>query len=265
MEPEVLAGGIANAGAVVRVGDAVLRPATAATPDIHALLRALHDAGFDGVPSPIALEPDGRERLTYLPGDVPQPPYPAWAQEDAALASVAALLRRFHDAQSGLPAPADAAWSTELADPAPGPDAVLCHDDVCLENVVFRHGRAVALIDLDFVAPGRRTWDLASLARMCVPMDRPESAARLGWRQRDAPARLRLIADAYGLSASARPELLDLLGVQIDQGGRFVAARAAAGEAAFVALWEQLGGQERFDRRKDWFAAGRERFAAALA
>ena len=82
---------------------------------------------------------------------MPVPPYPAWAQADAALASVATLLRRLHDAARSFD-PAGSTWSTEMADPAGGP--IVCHNDVCLENVVFRDGVAVGLLDFDFAAPG---------------------------------------------------------------------------------------------------------------
>jgi hypothetical protein len=43
---------------------------------------------------PLGIDDDGRERLEFIDGDVPVPPYPAWAQTDAALESVAVLLRR---------------------------------------------------------------------------------------------------------------------------------------------------------------------------
>ena len=49
-----------------------------------------------------------------------------------------------------------------MADPEGGP--VVCHNDVCLENVVFRNGEAVALLDFDFAAPGRPVYDLACFA-----------------------------------------------------------------------------------------------------
>jgi hypothetical protein len=45
---EVLAGGVANAGAVVRVGGDVLRPSNANTASIHRFLTTLADAGFEG-------------------------------------------------------------------------------------------------------------------------------------------------------------------------------------------------------------------------
>src|SRR5919106_7048820 len=46
-----LDGGIANAGRVVRVGLHVLRPSTPHSGSIHAFLRAVRRAGFQGVSS----------------------------------------------------------------------------------------------------------------------------------------------------------------------------------------------------------------------
>jgi len=53
VDEEQLGGGIANAGAVVRVGDTVRRPAGPHTEAIFALLQHLHDAGFDHVQRPL--------------------------------------------------------------------------------------------------------------------------------------------------------------------------------------------------------------------
>jgi hypothetical protein len=96
---------------------------------------------------------DGRERLGFIPGDVAVPPHPAWAQTAEALASIARLMRRLHDAAARVGVP-DGRWNRELADSAGGP--IVCHNDVCLENVVFRDGEAIGLIDFDFAAPGLR-------------------------------------------------------------------------------------------------------------
>ena len=260
-EPEMMSGGIANAGAVVRVGRHVLRPTNPHTATIHDFLRYLRGRGFTGAPLPVGVDADGRERLEFIGGEVPLPPYPAWAQSDESLASIARLLRRFHDAAAGYRAPPGSTWSTEMADPVPGGD-VVCHNDVCLENVVFHDGIAVALLDFDFAAPGRRAYDLSQFARMCVPID-DESRVRLGWRPADLEERLRLVADAYGLPAD-RTELFDALAAGIDRGGEFVRRRVDAGDANFVAMWESMGGMARFDRRREWFAAHAARFRDAL-
>ena len=261
MDEEELPGGVANAGAVTRAGDDVLRPSNPHSRSIHRFLSFLRAAGFDGASLPRGIDDDGRERLVFIEGDVPVPPYPAWAQVDAALASVATLLRRLHEAAQSFD-PAGSTWSTEMADPAGGP--IVCHNDVCLENVVFRDGLAVGLLDFDFAAPGRPAYDLAQMARMCVPVDDDVSASRLGWAPADRPARLRLVADAYGLDAAGRAELLDVLAGTIDRGGEFVRRRVEAGDPNFAKMWDEMGGMERFDRRRRWWAAERHRFADAL-
>ena len=89
---EVLHGGVANQGAVVRVGDEVLRPSNPFTPTIHRILGDLRATGFDGASLPVGVDPDGRERLVFIPGDVPLAPFPEWFQTEDALASVAGLM-----------------------------------------------------------------------------------------------------------------------------------------------------------------------------
>jgi Phosphotransferase enzyme family len=272
VDEEVLAGGVANAGAVIRSGQHVLRPANPHSASIHRLLAHLRATGFDGASEPVGIDPDGRERLVFIEGVVPVPPYAHWAQTDTALASIAGLMRRLHEAALGFDG-AGATWSTEMADPhlgsGTGPTSegglVVCHNDVCLENVVFRDGAAVGLLDFDFAAPGRPSYDVAQMTRMCTPVDDPLDADRLGWRpDAAAPERVRLVADAYGLGAAGRRELLDALDGSIAHGGEFVRRRVEAGEAAFVAMWESMGGMARFDRRREWWAGVRHGFAAAL-
>lgn len=261
MDEQILAGGIANAGGVTRRGEHVLRPATEHSRAIQALLAALHDAGFEGVPSPRGFADDGRERLEFIAGDVPVPPYPEWAQSDTALASIATLLERMHAVAASFDA-SGYAWGAELADPRGG--TIVCHNDVCLENVVFRNGEAIAFIDFDFAAPGRPIYDLAQFARMCIPIDDDTNARRLGWVPADRPARLRLVADAYGLDAPERQSLLELLDDSIARGGEFVRRRVEAGDPNFIAMWNELGGMQRFDRRRAWWRSNRGGFAAAL-
>src|SRR5450432_3779736 len=98
MDEELLAGGVANAGAVSRVGAHVLRPSNSHSRSIHRFLRELRAAGFDGASMPVGIDADGRERLLFIEGDVALPPFPAWVQTEESLASIAILMRRFHDA-----------------------------------------------------------------------------------------------------------------------------------------------------------------------
>jgi aminoglycoside phosphotransferase (APT) family kinase protein len=261
VDEQPLRGGVANAGQVTRTGNWVLRPTNPHSPSIHRFLRHVRAAGLAGVPRVVGPAPDGRERLEFIEGDVPLAPYPEWAQRDEAVASIAALLRRLHEAGVGFPS-TGLTWSDELLDPRGG--TVVCHNDVCLENVVFRDGRAVALLDFDFAGPGRPLYDLATFAKMCVPVDDDVSAARLGWRPADRPARVRLVADAYGLDVMGRQDFLGCLDDAIEIGARFVRRRVEAGDANFIAMWEAVGGEQRYARRRRWWADHRAEFAASL-
>ena len=257
-----LQGGVANAGAVVRSGDHVLRPSNPHTPTIHRFLGFVARSGFDGASLPIGVDADGRERLRFIDGRVPLPPYPDWAQTDEALGSIARLMRQLHHSAGGFESRAEDTWSGEMADPSGG--SIICHNDVCLENVVFRDGRAVGLLDFDFAAPGRPEYDLACFARMCVPIDDDESRARFGWRPADLPARLRLVADEYRLNADERSELIAALDASIARGGEFLLRRVASGDENFIEMWNSMGGMARFDRRRNWWADKRPQFEAAL-
>ena len=256
-----LAGGIANAGQVVRVGPHVLRPSNPHSGSVHAFLRAVRSAGFEGAPVPVGIDDDGRERLEFIEGDVPLPPYPEWCQSDGALASVARLLRGLHDAARGFD-PRGRSWADGLADPAGG--TVVCHNDVCPDNVVFRNGVAVALLDFEFAAPGRPVYDLAHLARLCVPVEDELDQARLGWRPADRPARLRLVADAYGLDGDGRSELLPAIDDAMARVEEAIRRAVAAGDPNTVAMWDRAGGGERYARRRRWWTAHHDGFAAAL-
>jgi hypothetical protein len=263
VDEQPMVGGIANAGRVVRVGGHVLRPSTPHTASVHAFLRAVRREGFHGVPSPVVIEADRRERLSYIEGDVPVAPYPGWSQSDRALASIARLLRGLHDASRGFD-PRGLDWDEALADPAGG--TLVCHNDIELSNVVFRDGIAVALIDFEFAAPGRPVYDLAQLARLCVPIDDDVDATRVGWRRPvDLPARLRLVADAYGLDHEGRAGLLTAIDDALDQIEAAVRRSLAAGDPNTIALWNRTGRDARFARRRHWWTTHRPRFAAALS
>src|ERR1700733_10229549 len=160
MDEQQLLGGVANAGRVTRAGGHVLRPRGPYADSVDALLLSLRAAGFSAAPVPAGVTGDGRERLEFIEGDVALPPYPDWAQSDEALASVAVLMRRFHDASGAAWSPelAGLAWSAELADPAGGASNLAggvglpgtgdnCQIDVCLKNLVLLDGVPIALLD----------------------------------------------------------------------------------------------------------------------
>ncbi|MFF9527536.1 phosphotransferase [Streptomyces achromogenes] len=262
VEGEALVGGMANAGAVFRRGALVERPAPRNARALHAYLHALREHGFDAAPVPVGLTADGREQLTFVPGDVALPPYPGWAMTEGVLASVGVLLRRLHEAGAAVAVDTRAEWPRDLADPEGG--TMLCHNDVCPDNVVLRDGRAAALIDFDLAAPGRPLWDIAMTARYWVPMLDPESAAAFYPSGLDAPARLRVLADGYGLSAADRAELPGVIEQATQVCRAFVARRVADGDPVYLRALAERGGWERWDRVRTWLADHREVFTAVL-
>jgi aminoglycoside phosphotransferase (APT) family kinase protein len=251
LEEVPLAGGLANAGAVVRVGDTVRRPIGGAGDAAHIVLEWLASAGFEA-PRPLGVDHFGRGVFAWVEGEVPVPPFPAWATADAALASVGRILRRYHETVSGLGTP-DLKWSDELRDPQGGP--LVCHNDVCPENVVFREGAAVALLDFDFVAPGRAVWDVAAAASLCVPIG---SGLERTWE------RVRVFVDGYGLGAAEREAFAEVLVERALVGRAFMRRRVAAGEPAFVETWASRGGEVGYERRIGWLRDEREQIRVTL-
>ena len=258
-EPEVLTGGTANRGHVVRIGDTVRRPRRATSAATEALLHHLADVGFLGAPRFLGVDEHGREVLSFIDGAAVTPPYPAWAVTDEALVSVAHLLRDFHEAvRSFDPTPYE--WPP--SPPAPFAGDLVSHNDVNLDNVVFRDGRAVALIDFDLASPGCPVWDVAGAARLWAPLrpDRHIDDARRG----RALARFRLFADSYGVSVTDRARLVSAVRQNHEWSYDIVGTAAANGHAAFSAYWAG-GAMQRAADTRAWYADSADLLADALS
>lgn len=160
---------------VVRAGDTVRRKATPATATTQRLLAHVRSRGVDWVPEPLGLDEQGREVLSFIPGDVPHA-MPEWIWDDAVLLDVGRALRKWHDATVDFDR-AEAAWNHSV----PGAPEVVCHVDFAPYNCVFRDGHFVGLFDFDLCAPGPRLWDLAYTAYRFVPlMPEREAGAATG-------------------------------------------------------------------------------------
>src|SRR5204862_4651211 len=112
MSEKTLPGG--NTVGAVRIGDVVHKQASPWTPTVHALLRHLEDAGVEGVPRALGFDDQGRQMLTFLPGEVigDRVSWPAWAFADSTLVQVGQWLRRVHDVTAEFIPPADERWFT---------------------------------------------------------------------------------------------------------------------------------------------------------
>jgi hypothetical protein len=223
-----LRGGNVSTG-VVRVGDTVRRPAGPHTPAVHALLSYLREAGFEGAPRPLGLDERGREVLEFIPGDVPWPDRFDLLEPARCLARAARLIRAFHDAVTGFVPPAGARWQALI--PAEGDNDIIAHHDLAPWNLVA--GPRWAFIDWDLAAPGTRLWDVAYAMHGFVPL-----SADPRWQRRDAGTRLRVFADAYGLSEAERRDLVPMLARRTRAMHDFLAAQAAAGTQPWTGLWE---------------------------
>jgi hypothetical protein len=224
-----LGGGNVSRG-VVRVGETVRRPAGPWTPAVHALLAYLHGAGFHGAPRPLGIDEQGREVLTFIPGDPAWPGRFGLLDEDGRLRRAARLIRGFHDAVAGFRPPPDARWQVLV--PADGAE-IIAHHDLAPWNLIIG-GRQWAFIDWDTAAPGTRLWDLAYAMHGFVPL-----SADPAWQRDDAGRRLRLIADAYGLSERQRRDIIPLLGRRTRAMHTFLAGQAARGIQPWARLWQE--------------------------
>jgi hypothetical protein len=199
MSEETLPGG--NTVGAVRVGDVVHKQASPWTPTVHALLRHLEGAGVEGVPWALGFDDQGRQMLTFLPGEVigDRVSWPAWAFADSTLVQVGQWLRRVHDVTAEFIPPADERWFTGRT---MQPGWIVGHQDAAPYNAVMDGERLVGFFDWDIAGPSPREFDLAFSALLWVPLDArwvarrdvdgaPDAAVstrRMTWRARRDPS-----------------------------------------------------------------------------
>jgi Ser/Thr protein kinase RdoA (MazF antagonist) len=192
-----MAGGRITSG-VVRVGDTVRRPPSAASGFVAGFLPALARRSFTGCPRHLGFDDQGREVLSYVPGEIA----PRWRRfDDEQVVAVGQLLRRLHDASRDL-VPTAVGYSREFASGYRGPDAVICHHDAGPNNVILHSGQPVAVIDFDFAAPGHPMEDLAYATWAWCLASKPERQPVT-----DQARQVALLATAYGLSPPERDAL----------------------------------------------------------
>jgi tRNA A-37 threonylcarbamoyl transferase component Bud32 len=216
------------------VGATVRRPVAPCGRATHALLAHLADVGFEGAPRVLAADGD-TETLTYVEGRAAVPPLREDTLSDAALVSIAELLRRYHQAVQTFN-PVGHRWPRPI--PAQFTTGLISHNDVHPANLVFRDGRAVALIDFDLAGPGSAAWDIAAASRSWAPLydERDIADSRKG----RSLERFRLFLDAYGLTRTERRDVAEAILPNHDWTYAIVLEAAAAGHRGFTDYWSRV-------------------------
>lgn len=247
---------------VVRIGDTVRRPARPFTASVQAYLTHLHSKGFTAAPQPLGYDGQGREVLSFVAGEVPVEPLPDWAITPQVLAALARLVRRLHDTAQGWTPPPGAVWGSIPGTPPAGvvplfdvPD-LISHQDYCPGNVVFRDRLPAAFIDFDLARPTTRVADAVNALYWWVPLqdprDRPPALT-----DADAAARVRLFADAYGMDAAQRSEIVTVA-VRRAANATLTMRAAAQVDPVFRRWWEE-GVKDRMPRAERWVTANADR------
>lgn len=252
---------------VVRVGATVRRPRRPFTENVQAYLRHLRAHGVDFVPEPFGYDSQGRESLSFVEGDVPGEPLPAWATGDDVLVALARLIRRLHDAAASWTAPPGAVWGslpgTENLNLLPlfaAPELV-SHNDYCPGNVVFRDGLPSAFIDFDLARPTTRIADCVNALYWWTPLLHPLDRAP-SLTNTDVPRRVRLFADAYGMDAVQRAEVVPVALARVRNA--HLGMRAAAEVDPVFKRWWDQGVKDRMPRAQEWLSAEASRIESAL-
>lgn len=254
-DEQPLDGGFVNE--VVRVGDTVRRTAGPWTPAVHALLQHLEHAGFAEAPRVQGIDQQGREILTFLPGETS--PWTAWPEvllRPDGLIMMGQLLRRYHDAVAGFVPPKDSTWRNPMA-PADG--EVIRHGDFSPFNILWQDDRPTGVIDWDFAQPGRAITDLAYLAWNAVPLQGPGRISEYGLPDDvDLPARLMALCTAYGGTFGA-DEVIDAAIEAIQTEADQTAELAKRG----LHPWQRFaadGNVDAFHREAEWIRGNRALF-----
>jgi ribosomal protein S18 acetylase RimI-like enzyme len=262
-----LLGGDVTEG-LVRVGGTVRRPPGPHSSAIAAYLRHLEVAGFSESPRHLGIDDRGRDILSFVEGETAGRPLHAWAAETSVLVAIAALQRRLHDLSPlGLDLPEGAAFATPVhLDGVP--DAfdqadVIGHNDLTPDNLIFRQGKLVGVIDFDLAGPTTRLLDVVTTLLYWAPLRDPVDRDPL-LADADAGARMRLFCAAYGLTPQQRRQLYDLAVRRQNRSWHVMKHAAQTRGGGWARMWDE-GVGDVILRSQRWLADNEEMLRQALA
>ncbi|QJW37370.1 aminoglycoside phosphotransferase family protein [Cellulosimicrobium protaetiae] len=268
-----LLGGDVSDG-VVRRGGTVRRPRGPHSPAVEAYLLHLEAAGFERAPRFLGVDDDGREVVTFLPGEMGGRPPHAWATDEDLLVQLGEWLRDLHAVSCDVVLPEGVSWPervqfAEVPDVFDVPD-VVGHNDLTVENALFVPAgddpqgpyRLVGVIDFDMAAPTTRLLDVATSLLYWAPVAPPEARPAV-LRGLDAPRRTRILTEAYGLDRAERLALLDVLAQRFARSWYAMRHAAQARGGGWQRMWDD-GVGDRIRENEAWFASQRVDFVRAL-
>jgi hypothetical protein len=221
---------------VSRCGAWVLRPAGPHTPFVQELLAVLAGAGCEWAPRPGGLAPDGRERVSFVPGlaDWELRARGGDPYAERPLLQAMRWVRRLHDLTAGT---------------GTGPaQEVTCHGDLGPHNLVYTPaGEASGLIDFDLASRGRRADDLATAVKELARLGAP------GPTERQVQTAVRLL-DAYGWDALDVDDVLGTVPKAFTDDLTFCVEQADAGNP-FYERWARSDEPDALRARADRAAA----------
>lgn len=231
---EVTLPGGKTTGAVL-IDGVVHKPASPWTGSVHAVLRHLEAAGFDAAPRALGFDDQGREMVTYLPGETigDRDPSPGWASADSMLTQVGRWLRQVHDLTADFAAPADECW---FIGGTTGPGLIIGHQDAAPFNAVVDGDRLVGFCDWGIAGPSTREWDLALSAMSWVPLASPYDGSPLSNDDiSERSRRLDLFLDAYGYDSDRR-DFADVVAQRARRQAGVIRQMAGDGDPASIGL-----------------------------
>jgi hypothetical protein len=212
----------------------------------------------------LGIDGAGREVLSYIEGEVAGRPRPPWIADETRLASVGRLVRAYDDAAASFTPRPDVLMGTSPAEPpgipsAPAyPPELIGHVDITPENVVFRDGRAYALIDFDLAKPATRADEVFNAMLWWSPLFDPRDVDPL-LRHLDVPRRFRILADSYGLSGADRERIMEVAVIFTRRAWYLMKQRAQTQGGGWQRMWDE-GVGDVIKRREAWL----DRHAATL-
>lgn len=217
-------------GVIRKSGNRIIRPAGPWSKTIHAFLHHLRQQGFNQAPEPLGFDGHGQESLSFIKGEVFNPPPEGFCENTEILKSAAQLLRRYHYASANFLPPADACW---MHPPRDGAD-VICHGDFAPYNTVFRQGLPAAMIDFDVAHPAPRLWDIAYALYRWVPCGNPDLSPERQPLETQCQ-RVRLFLEAYGLQEIEWPGAVAAMIERLTAMTDYMKSQAEDGDEKFKA------------------------------